>query len=81
MDGPAQLLALGSGDPKDPTSFNAAARTAWRGHLVAIVQPIARAVSGTVTLTASALGLANATAVIKTTVEHLKTASDHTTVL
>ena len=66
VDGPARLRALGSGDPKDPTSFHAGARTAWRGRLVAIVQPIAGATVGTVTLSASALGLANATAVIET---------------
>lgn len=66
VEGPAQLLALGSGDPKDPTSFSAVARIAWRGRLVAIVQPIAGAAVGTVTLRASAPGLANATAVIRT---------------
>ena len=66
LEGPAQLLALGSGDPKDPTSFSAVARTAWRGRLVAIIQPIAGAAVGAVTLRASAPGLANATALITT---------------
>ena len=64
---PGQLLAIGTGDPKDPTSLYGGSRTAWRGRLVAIVQPVAGAAAGAVTLTASAAGLPNVTAVITTT--------------
>ena len=67
VDGPATLLAMGTGDPKDPTSFTAGARTAWRGRLVAIVQPITGATPGAVKVTASAPGLPTASAVIITT--------------
>ena len=62
--GPGKLLALGNGNPADPASFYCGQRAAWRGRLVAIVKPTAAA--GHITLTASAPGLPNATAVITT---------------
>ena len=46
------LLAVGTGDPTDVTSFQSSVWTTWRGRVVAIVQP-----SGVGTIVVQARGL------------------------
>ena len=48
------IVAVGSGDPRDTSSFQAAVRKTWRGRCVAIVRPAAGATGGgQVAITAS----------------------------
>ena len=49
------LLAVGSGDPRDISSFQSGVRSAWRGRAVAIVQPSHEGAQGRVVLEASTL--------------------------
>jgi len=61
--GPAELAAVGSGDPQDTGSFHAATRRTYRGRAVAIIRPgtANKGLSeGTATLKASAAGLTSA---------------------
>ena len=63
VDGVAELAAIGSGDPQDPSSFRAGARAAFRGRCVAILRPgsaTAAPRAGDVRLTARAPGLGTA---------------------
>ena len=60
------LIAVGSGDPTDPSSFTAPYRTSWRGKVQAIVQPVSTEAAGTVTVVASAEGLASGSATFET---------------
>jgi beta-galactosidase len=67
--GPAvgQLVAVGTGDPTDPSSFTGTTRTTWHGHALAVLRPLASASVGTITLTASAPGLKPSTIEVLTT--------------
>lgn len=62
----AKLIAVGSGDPADPSSFTAAKRISWRGRVQAIIQPVAGSAAGNVTVTASAEGLASGSTTFET---------------
>ena len=53
VSGVGRLVAVGSGDPSDPTSFTGTHRSTWRGRALAVVQPLAGEDAGTVTLTAT----------------------------
>ena len=61
--GAGRLLAVGSGDPTDSSSFEGPNRTTWRGRALAILQPTGD-VPGQITLSATADGLAPATIVV-----------------
>jgi len=65
--GPAELAAVGSGDPQDTGSFHADTRRTYRGRCVAIVRPgsaNAPVVGGTVVVKARAAGMLEATVTI-----------------
>jgi len=64
--GAVKLIAVGSGDPTDPSSFTAAHKVTWRGRALAVVQPDASAGAGAAVLRAEAEGLAAATITITT---------------
>jgi beta-galactosidase len=65
VSGVGRLLAVGSGDPSDPGSFEGPTRTTWRGRAVAVLQPL-RGAAGSITVTAVAAGLASASIVVVT---------------
>lgn len=60
--GQGELAAVGSGHPSDAASFRAPVRTTFRGRCLAILRPIGQ--PGSITLEASAGGLAGDQAVI-----------------
>ena len=66
VGGAGRLVAVGSGDPADPSSFTDNARTTWRGRAMAILQPTLGVAAGTITLTASVPGLKAAQITITT---------------
>lgn len=67
--GPGKVIAVGSGDPADPSSMRVAYRKIWRGRAVAVVQPTAGRCEGSspwggnssITVTASVDGIPTAT--------------------
>ena len=59
VDGAAELAAVGSGDPIDPSGFGGPARRTYRGRATAIVRPLGGK-SGKVVVRASAYGLVGA---------------------
>jgi beta-galactosidase len=64
---PAEIAAVGSGDPTDSGSFHSSSRKTYRGRAVAIVRPggtNVAATAGSATLTASADGLASGSVTI-----------------
>ena len=63
--GPGEIAAVGSGDPRDTSSFYQAARRTWQGKALAIVRPTG-STAGSITLSATAAGLAKATATVTT---------------
>ena len=63
--GPGEIAAVGSGDPRDTSSFYQAARRTWQGKALAIVRPTG-STAGSITLSAAAAGLAKATATVTT---------------
>ena len=65
VSGPAELTAIGSGDPSDSGSLRTNSRQVWRGRVVAIVRPVGSIV-GKITITATAEGLASVTTRIDT---------------
>ena len=65
--GAGRLVAVGSGDPTDPGSFTGRNRTSWHGRALAILQPLAGASPGSITLTARVPGLKAATIEVATT--------------
>jgi len=72
VSGVGELAAVGSGDPRDTSSFSVPRRTTWRGRCVAILRPGTDNVApagGSISLTATASGLTSAT--MKVTVHEL----------
>ena len=67
VHGAGRLIAVGSGDPSDPGSFEGPVRTTWRGRAVAVLQPMLGE-AGNITLTATAAGLKPSRVVIRTCV-------------
>jgi beta-galactosidase len=65
IDGPGEIAAVGSGDPRDTASFYQGSRMTWNGKAIAIVRPTGAA-PGKITLSAAASGLPTATAVVVT---------------
>jgi hypothetical protein len=65
VKGQGQLIGLGSGDPSDHTSDKGSSRRAFNGLVRAIVQ--ATTTAGAIEVTATAPGLASATATITST--------------
>ena len=65
VTGPGELLAVGSGDPSDPTSLRQNTKAVWRGRAIAVVRPVGT-VPGTITVTASVDGVPMATTAIIT---------------
>ncbi len=54
VSGPGRLAAVGTGNPKDTSSFHSGKKTTWMGRALAIVQPTGGA--GAVVLEATAMG-------------------------
>jgi beta-galactosidase len=65
LDGVGEIAALGNGDPQDIDSVQGTERLTWRGKSIAILRPKGTK-SGSITLTASAQGLPDATVVVMT---------------
>ena len=72
VSGAGELEAVGSGDPIDPSSFSGPERKTYRGRATAIVRPGKRGggppTAGTITITAKADGLGDASITVTTTV-------------
>jgi beta-galactosidase len=62
VDGPARLLAVGNGDPADPTPYGIPERRAFHGRALALLQSTDG--TGTVRITAEADGLAPVTVAV-----------------
>ena len=65
VDGVGELVAVGSGDPTDVSSFLAPNRTTWRGSAVAVLRPTGQR-PGRITIRASAPGLSPAMLAVAT---------------
>ncbi len=63
VSGPGQLVALGSGDPKDVTSVQDSQQRLWQGRALAIVRSSGKA--GEITITAKSAGVPLARCVVK----------------
>merc|ERR1711957_212929 len=66
LSGPGRLIAVGSGNPASPESYQQPHRRTWRGRVVAIIQPDPAQDAGLITLMASASGLPSVSAVVRT---------------
>ena len=66
VSGVGEVAAVGSGDPKDPSSFQAMHRNAWRGKALVILRPIGEQ-PGTIVLKATSVGLSGAEVMVHTT--------------
>jgi beta-galactosidase len=68
VSGAGELAAVSSGDPTDPSSFQGATRTTYRGVAIAIVRPGSATApprtGGTITVKATAPGLKAASATV-----------------
>ena len=60
-----ELYRVGSGDPRDLSSFTAAVRSTYKGRAVAVLRPTGSA-AGSITLSAVAAGLKSSTVTVKT---------------
>ena len=65
VDGPAEVIGVGNGDPQDLGSFTAARRSTFRGRALAVLRPVAAGVAGQVRLNATAPGLRPASLVVR----------------
>mmetsp|Transcript_58349 Transcript_58349/g.115802 ORF Transcript_58349/g.115802 Transcript_58349/m.115802 type:complete len:546 (-) Transcript_58349:202-1839(-) len=68
------LIAVGSGNPSDPSSFTTSTRTTWQGRALAILQPKGET-AGAITLVASVPGLHSANVTVVTKVSSLTSRS------
>ena len=64
----AEIVAVGSGSPIDPSSYLSSQRRTWRGRCVVVVRPTVEGSVGTVVITATAHGVASAQLRITTAV-------------
>ena len=63
VSGPGELMAVGNGNPKDPSSFQQPVRALFRGRCLAILRPNGK--PGAITLRAEADGLAATVVAVK----------------
>ena len=66
VTGAGQIIASGSGDPEDISSFQSSRQPTWQGRVLAIVQPIPTHPAGAITMSVSAPGMPPATVTITT---------------